>query len=163
VSCWLKIGRGITTLLYVIASLGLLVAMVAVVINVLGRLFFGTPLLGTVEIVGLSGVFLIPLSMALTQRKRAHIDVAMLAGRLSKHTQLLLAIGTCLLVLLTTALLVWGGVGLLEDALTRPDMVTPVLRLPKAPFISVWIVGCVFVFAYFLQHLIEIVTKAGKE
>ncbi len=137
--------------------------MIAVVINVVGRAFFGMPLLGTVEIVGLAGVFLIPLSMCITERKRAHIDVAMLAVRLSDRGQLVFAVVTCLLALFTVTLLAWGGTMLLRDALTRPDMVTPVLRLPKAPFIAFWIVGCILLFAYIVHHLAEILMKAGKQ
>lgn len=162
-SLWSRIGHLITGCLYVVASLGLLVAMMTVTINVAGRAFLGMPLLGTVEIVGISGVFLIPFAVALAERKRAHIDVAMVTTRLSARRQALFSIGTCLVTLLTIALLVWGGINLLRDALTRPDMVTPVLRVPKAPFIAVWTVGCIFMFGYFLHHLIEILSKTGKQ
>ncbi len=86
-SVWSRIGQWITGLLYVVASLGLLVAMMTVTINVVGRAFFGMPLLGTVEIVGLSGVFLVPLAITITERRRAHIDVSMLATRLSGRAQ----------------------------------------------------------------------------
>lgn len=141
-SLWPRIGRSTTGFLYVVASLSLLVAMMTVVINVVGRAFFGMPLLGTVEIVGLSGVFLIPLAMVVTEKKRAHIEVEMLTEKLSQRVQFVFGIGTRLLSLLTIALLIWGGLLQLQDSLVRPDMVTPVLRLPKAPFIAVWIAGC---------------------
>jgi TRAP-type transport system small permease protein len=163
-SFWSRMGGWITRFLYVVASLGLLIAMITVVINVVGRAFFGAPLLGTVEIVGLSGVFLIPFAMVITEKKRGHIEVEMLTERFSERVQShIFGIGTSLLSLLTIALLIWGGALQLQDSLVRPDMVTPVLRLPKAPFIAVWIAGCLFLFAYLLQHLIEILTKGeGK-
>jgi TRAP-type transport system small permease protein len=163
VSLWLRIGRGTTTFLYVVASVGLLIAMITVILNVVGRAFFGAPLLGTVEIVGLSGVFLIPLAMVITEKKRAHIEVEMLTERFSERAQsIYFGVWTCLLSLFTIALLFWAGVLQVQDALVRPDMVTPVLRLPKAPFIAVWTAGCLFLFAYLFQHFIEILAKGRK-
>jgi TRAP-type C4-dicarboxylate transport system permease small subunit len=164
VSLWSRTGEWTTKFLFVVASIGLLIAMVTVVINVVGRAFFGMPLLGTVEIVGLSGVFLIPLAMVVTEKKRGHIQVEMLTERFSPRVQsLVFGVGACLVNLLTVALLIWGGALQLEDSLVRPDMVTPVLRLPKAPFIAVWIVGCLFLFAYIVQHLVGILTKGERK
>ena len=163
-SLWARISESITKFFNAVASIALLVAMVAVCINVIGRAFFGAPLLGTVEIVGLSGVFLIPLAMGTTEKRRRHIEVEMLTENFSERSQsLYFGIWTCLLSLFTIALLIWGGVMQLDDALTRPDMVTPVLRLAKAPFIGAWIVGCCFLFVYLAEHFFEILSKGGKK
>ena len=75
ISSWMKIGRIITLTTYILASLGMLVITGAIVINILGRLFFSKPLLGMVEIVGMGGVFLIPFAIILAERNRAHIVV----------------------------------------------------------------------------------------
>jgi TRAP-type transport system small permease protein len=164
VSLWPRISERITEFFRVVASIALLVAMVAVCINVIGRAFFGAPLLGTVEIVGLSGVFLIPLAIGTCEKERRHIQVEMLTEKFSERSQsLFFGIWTQLLCLITIALVIWGGIMQFDDALTRPDMVTPVLRLPKAPFIMAWIVGCLFLFVYFLEHFIEILTRGGKK
>jgi TRAP-type C4-dicarboxylate transport system permease small subunit len=116
VSSLSKIGQWITRFLYVVASLGLLVAMMTVVINVVGRAFLGMPLLGTVEVVGLTGVFLIPLAMVVTEAKRRHIEVEMVTEKLPQHVQRFFSIGTCLVSLFTVGLLVWGGVLQVVDA-----------------------------------------------
>jgi TRAP-type transport system small permease protein len=164
VSLWDKISEAITKFFNVVASVALLVAMVTVCINVIGRAFFGAPLLGTVEIVGLSGVFLIPLAMGTTEKRRRHIIVEMLTEQFTERSQnLFFGSWTLLLCLLVIALIIWGGIMQFDDALTRPDMVTPVLRLPKAPFIMAWIVGCCFLFVYLVEHFVETLRKGGKK
>jgi TRAP-type C4-dicarboxylate transport system permease small subunit len=152
-----------TKAVYIIASTGLLIIMSTVTLNVLGRGFFGEPLLGTVEIVGMAGVLLIPFALVLAERNRAHIVVEMLVSRLPGRLQSLFAIVTILLSLGGVVLLGWGAVLQVWDAVVRPDMVTQVLRVPKAPFISIWVVGCLFLCGYLLQHLFDVLFKGRKK
>jgi TRAP-type C4-dicarboxylate transport system permease small subunit len=163
VSRWEKVNEVITGFFNVVASIALLVAMITVCLNVMGRAFLGAPLLGTVEIVGLSGVFLIPLAMATTERSRRHIQVEMLTEKFTESSQnMFFGSWTLLLCLFIVAVVIWGGFMQFDDAITRPDMVTPVLRLPKAPFIMAWIVGCCFLFFYLVQHFIGLFRKGRK-
>jgi TRAP-type C4-dicarboxylate transport system permease small subunit len=151
----LKVGQLITKLVFVIASVGLLITMATVVLNVLGRGLFSSPLLGTVEIVGMAGLLLVPFAMVLAERNRVHIIVRMLVSRFSRRLQSLFAIFAFILSLGAVALLVWGGVLQIWDSIVRPDMVTPVLRVPKAPLISILVVGCLFLFGILLKHLVD--------
>jgi TRAP-type C4-dicarboxylate transport system permease small subunit len=162
-SLGLKLGQLIIKLVFVIASVGLLITMVTVVLNVLGRGFFSSPLLGTVEIVGMAGLFLVPFAMVVTERNRAQIVVRMLVSRFSQRLQSLFVIFTFILSLVAVALLVWGGVLQIWDSIVRPDMVTPVLRIPKAPLVSVLVVGCLILFGILLKHLIEELVKGRKK
>ena len=68
-----KLSQLIVKLVFVIASVGLLITMATVVLNVGGRGLFASPLLGTVEIVGMAGLLLVPFALVLTERNRAHI------------------------------------------------------------------------------------------
>ena len=158
-----KLGQLITKLVFVIASVGLLITMVTVVLNVGGRGLFASPLLGTVEIVGMAGLLLVPFALVLTERNRAHIVVRMLISRFSQRLQILFAIFTFILSLGAVAMLVWGGVLQIWDSMVRPDMVTPVLRVPKAPLVSVLVVGCLFLFGILLKHLVEELVKGRKK
>ena len=83
----LKLGQLIIKLVFVIASVGLLITMVTVVLNVGGRGLFASPLLGTVEIVGMAGLLLVPFALVVTERNRAHIVVRMLVSRFSQRLQ----------------------------------------------------------------------------
>jgi TRAP-type C4-dicarboxylate transport system permease small subunit len=158
-----KLGQLIIKLVFVMASVGLLITMGTVVLNVVGRGFFASPLLGTVEIVGMAGLLLVPFALVLTERNRAHIVVRMLVSRFSQRLQSLFAIFTFILSLSGVALLVWGGVLQVWDSLVRPDMVTPVLRVPKAPLVSILVVGCLFLFGILLKHLIEELVRVRKK
>jgi TRAP-type C4-dicarboxylate transport system permease small subunit len=159
----LKLGQLIIKLVFVISSVGLLITMVTVVLNVGGRALFALPLLGTVEIVGMAGLLLVPFALVITERNRANIVVRMLVSRFSQRLQSLFVIFTFILSLVAVALLVWGGVLQIWDSMVRPDMVTPVLRVPKAPLISVLVVGCLILFGILLKHFIEELVRITKK
>lgn len=160
---WMKTGRIITLVSYILASIGLLVITGAIVINVLGRLFFSMPLLGMVEIVGMGGVFLIPFSLILAERDRIHIVVKIVISSLPAILQSILAITTTVLSITAIVLVAWGGVLQVWNALVRPDMVTFVLRAPVAPLIAITVIGFVILCGYLLQHLWEELFKAVKK
>ena len=162
-SLGLKLGQLIIKLVFVIASVGLLITMVTVVLNVGGRGLFSSPLMGTVEIVGLAGLLLVPFALVVTERNRAHIVVRMLVSRFSQRLQSLFVIFTFILSLVAVALLIWGGVLQIWDSIVRPDMVTPVLRVPKAPLVSVLVVGCLFLFGFLLKHFVEELVRIAKK
>ena len=158
-----KFGQLVTKLVYVVASIGLLITMVTVVLNVLGRALFRSPLLGTVEIVGMAGLLLVPFALVLTERNRAHIVVRMLISRFPEWLQTLFAIFTFILSLCAVVYLIWGGVLQIWDSIVRPEMVTPVLRVPKVPLISILVIGCLFLFGILLKHLIDELIRIGKK
>ena len=158
-----KLGQLIIKVVFVISSVGLLITMVTVVLNVGGRALFASPLLGTVEIVGMAGLLLVPFALVVAERNRAHIVVRMLVSRFSQRLQSLFVIFTFILSLVAVALLVWGGVLQIWDSMVRPDMVTPVLRVPKAPLVSVLVVGCLILFGILLKHFIEELVRIIKK
>ena len=158
-----KLGQLIIKLVFVIASVGLLITMGTVVLNVGGRGFFASPLLGTVEIVGMAGLLLIPFALIITERNRAHIVVRMLVSRFPQRLQTLFAISSFILSLGAVFLLIWGGVLQIWDSIVRPDMVTPVLRVPNAPLISILVVGWLGLFGILLKHFIEEMRMGRKE
>ena len=152
---WTNLGRWITKVAAALAMVALLVMMVVVVANVIGRGLFSSPLLGTVEIVGLAGVFLISFAIGLTEADRAHVTVMILLNQLSPRLQSFFTLIRFLLCVGITVLLFWAGALQLWESVVRPDMVTPVLRVPKAPFVIVWMCGCVFLLGYLLKNLAD--------
>ena len=152
---WMRLGQLVTKIAALLAIIALLFMMGVVALNVIGRGFFSSPLLGTVELVGLAGVFLISFAIGLTERERAHITVMIMVSRLSPRLQSFFAIVGLFVGLVSVTLLAWGGVLQIEDAIIRPEMVTFVLRVPKAPFMSVWVLGCFFIFGFLLKNLVE--------
>jgi TRAP-type C4-dicarboxylate transport system permease small subunit len=162
VSLWLKLGQLITKLVIGAASVALLITMAMVVVNVCGRGLFASPIMAAVEIVGLAGVLLISFAIVLTERERAHIVVQMVTSRLPQRFQLFFTIFTFFLSLGAVALLGWGGIlEFWEDAIT-PGATTYVLRISRAPFRFIWVVGCIVLFGFLLKHLIEAFVKVRK-
>ncbi len=161
-SFWPKSGNLLMKIIIVISFGSLLVMMGIVSANVIGRGLFSSPVLGTVEIVGIAGVFLIPFAIVLTERERAHIVVMIMVSRFSPRVQSIFSIISLVISIAVALALIYGGVFQLQDALERPEMVTPVLRIPKAPFISVWIIGCLFLIGILLKNMIEELIKGKK-
>jgi TRAP-type C4-dicarboxylate transport system permease small subunit len=147
----------------VVTSVALLITMVMVVLNVGGRGLFGSPILAAVEIVGLAGVFLISFGIGLTEKERSHIVVRMMVSRLPKRLQQFFAIFTFCLSLGTVALLVWGGFVEAWELAHTPGATTYVLHLDRAPFVFVWVAGCIVFCGFLLRHLIEVLVEVRKK
>ncbi len=158
-----KCGQWISKLVIIVASVALLITMVMVVLNVGGRDFFASPILATVEIVGLAGVFLISFALGFTEKERSHIVVRMMVNRLPKRLRLLFSIFTFFLSLGTVALLVWGGFLEAWELAHTPGATTYVLHLDRAPFVFVWVAGCIVFCGFLLHHLIEVLAEVRKK
>jgi len=161
-SFWLMLGQLITKVVSVVASIALLIMMTIVVVNVGGRGLFASPILAAIEIVGLAGVFLISFAIGLTEQNKTHIVVRVVVSRLPKPLQLLFAIVTFFLSLGIVALLAWGGALEAWEWATTPGTTTWVLRLPRFPFMLIWLAGCIVLCGFLLQHLLEALVKVRK-
>ena len=162
-SLWLRLGQWITKLVIFSASVALVITMAMVVVNVCSRGFFASPIMAAVEIVGLAGVLLISFAIVLTERERTHIAVQMAVSRLPPRLQRLFALFTFILSLGAVALLVWGGLLEFWEDATTPGATTYVLRISRAPFRFIWLVGCILLFGFLLKHLIETLVKVRKK
>ena len=160
---WSKFGQWITKFMVVITSVALLITMVMVVLNVGGRGLFASPILAAVEIVGLAGVFLISFALGLTEKEESHIVVRMLVSRFPKRLRTLFSVFTLFLSLGTVVVLVWGGFLEAWELAHTPGATTYVLHLDRAPFVFVWVAGCVVLGGFFLQHLIEELVEVRKK
>ncbi len=154
---WLKfIGKRLPL---IISSVSLVVMMLVVVVHVVGRNFFNSPLYGGVELISLSGVFLISFALGYAQMEKAHIVIEVLTSRLPKFLRTPLAIFVMILNLVTVVLLIWGGIDFFWEALTKRGSYTLVLHLPLAPFRFIWVLGCAALWGYFLYDFIQILRR----
>lgn len=133
--------------------------MLVVVVHVIGRNFFSSPLYGGVEVISLSGVVLISFALSYTQLQKAHIAVEVLVSRLPKSLQVPIAIFGMTVNLVTVSLLIWGAIDYFWDAIIKPGSYTLVLHLPSAPFRFVWVLGCAAIWGYFLYDFIRLLRK----
>ncbi len=145
----------------IISSVSLVIMMLVVVVHVIGRNFFKSPLYGGVELISLSGVFLISFALGYAQLQKAHIIVEVLVSRLPMLLRTPIAILVMVVNLITITLLIWGGLDFFWEAITKRGSYTLVLHLPLAPFRFIWVLGCAALWGYFLYDFIQIIRK-GK-
>jgi TRAP-type C4-dicarboxylate transport system permease small subunit len=143
----------------IISSVSLVLMMLVVVVHVIGRNFFSSPLYGGVEIISLSGVFLIAFALGYTQLQKGHIAVEVLVSRLPRSLCAPLAVFVMVINLVTVSLLIWGAIDYFRDAVIKAGSYTLVLHLPSAPFRFVWVLGCVAFWGYYLHDLIQLLRK----
>lgn len=143
------------TIPLMIASVALIVMMLVTVIHVIGRLFFDSPLYGGIEIISLSGVFLISFAIGYTQAERSHIIIEILMHRLSKRLQSFFAILSLFISFCAVTILGWGAFLFTYDALIKRGSKTPILHLPDAPFRIILVIGCIVLLGYFVYHMVE--------
>jgi len=146
-----------------ISSIALILMMFVTVINVIGRMFFASPLYGGVELISLAGIFLIGFALSFTESERGHIVIEIMIRRLPQKLEIPFYILSVLITLVTLALVTWGAYVFAWDAVIKPGSLTPVLHWPAAPFKFSWVAGCILVWCYFAYHLVEAVIKLIKK
>lgn len=77
-----RFGRFVSVALLAIGAVPLMVMMLIVTGNSLGRVFFHTPIMGTIEIAGLAGAIVVAAAVGFTSRERANVAVDVLLSHL---------------------------------------------------------------------------------
>jgi TRAP-type C4-dicarboxylate transport system permease small subunit len=125
--------KGASSALSAVAGAALAFLMLLTVADVVLRIF-GHPIVGTYELVAVTGAVAIGLSLPVTSWVRGHIYVDSFIERLPRPARTVLVVATRLLVL---ALFLLAGWNLLRYAgsLRRAGEVTPTLHVPFYPVV----------------------------
>jgi len=143
---------------------GALVLMVLVVVsNVLGRYLFRKPVLGAVEMVGLLTVVVVFCVLAFTESKRAHIVVDILLSRLHGRTKAILVSVMCFLGAVFFIIMGWQGWDLMWSNLFPMMRTTGVLSIPFAPFMFIMGFGCLLFGLELFVHTFSFMGSEEKE
>jgi TRAP-type transport system small permease protein len=141
---------------------GALVLMVLIVVaNVVGRYLFRKPVLGAVEMVGLLTVIVVFCVLAFTEAKGAHIVVDILVSRLHGRTKAILASMMSLLGAAFFIIMAWQGWNLMLSNLSPFVRVTGVLSIPFGPFMLIMAFGCVLFALELFVHVFN--PASGKK
>jgi TRAP-type C4-dicarboxylate transport system permease small subunit len=144
------------------AAATLIIVMVIVCANVIGRSFWGTPVKGTVDIVSLLGAIVIGWAIAYTQVLKGHIRIDLFVQRLPPRIRYVVDSVIDLIGLALFALISWQTV-IFAKANFEVGELSEVLKLPITPFASVVAVGCIALTLALFLDLIKSVSKAvGK-
>jgi TRAP-type C4-dicarboxylate transport system permease small subunit len=138
---------------------GALVLMVLIVVaNVVGRYLLRKPVLGAVEMVGLLTVITVFCVLAFTEAKGAHIVVDILVSRLHGRAKAILASIMSLLGAVFFIIMGWQGWDLMLSNLSPFVRTTGVLSIPFAPFMLIMAFGCVL---FGLELLVHVFNRAS--
>jgi TRAP-type C4-dicarboxylate transport system permease small subunit len=143
---------------------GAMVIMVLVVVsNVVGRYVFRRPVLGAVEMVGLLTVIVVFCVLAFTESEGAHIVVDIVLSRLRGRTKAIFTSVMCFLGAIFFIIMGWQGWDLMWSNLFPRIRTTGVLSLPFAPFMFIMAFGCVLFGLELLVHTFSILESEERE
>ena len=123
--------RGITRFLNIIAGISLTFLMLLTISDVILR-FFRKPIVGTYELVALSGAVVIGFSLPMTSWLRQHIFVDFFIAKFSKKVQTIFNVATRCVVFILFILVGWNLFKYALD-LQKSGEVSPTLRIPFYP------------------------------
>ena len=150
-----KFGQWIARISFLVSSASLLIMMLLVTANVILRSFFSAPLLGTVELVGMTGVFMISFALPYTEAEREHLTISIMVSRLPKRLQSIFSIAGLFISMLVVVMVFWAVILQFLEAVVTPGLETQALGIPKPPFLFVLMCGCVVLFGFLFTHFIE--------
>lgn len=160
-SFYSKLSQVIIRVLLVVGAVALMVMMVIVVGNSLGRALFRTPIFGTIEIAGLAGVVVVAGAVGFAEREHRNIVVDTAANRFTPRTRALADAFTLFLSLGAVAFLFWAVFNNALRSLTIREA-TLTTGVFIAPFKFTWAIGIIILCLFLLQHMIEAIRKGGK-
>lgn len=124
--------------------------------------YFGYPIKGTYEIVGLLGALVIGLGIAYTQVQQGHIAVELVFSRLPERIQRIVNIITWFPSMFVFILLAWQSTALAVKY-SRTGLVSETLRLPIYPIVYGVAFASAIMCLVLLADLLSLLTKGPKK
>lgn len=157
-----KYIRPAIKVLMVAGAIALMAMMIIIVANILGRLFFKTPILGTVEIAGFTGVILVAIAVGFAERDHRNVIVEILVSRFPPRVKAFVDSFTLILSLAGLTVLFWAMFNYaLKTAIGREYTFT--LGINPAPFQFIWSFGVLVLCVYVLQHIIQYLKRGFQK
>lgn len=151
---------GLSRVLDRISGLCMVSIMVLVVANILLRVLFKRPVLGTYEYVGFLTAALIGLALANCAVQRGHIAIGILVDRLAYKTQAVIDIFIYIVSIAFWAISAWY-IAQYARSLTINGVVSPTTQIPFYPFIYLISLGLVALCLVLTVKLMESVKRAA--
>lgn len=156
-----RIIEFITRWLNWLAAIAVIVVMLIVCANVIGRGFFAKPVKGTVEIVGLLGGVIIAWAISYTQIIKGHIRIDLLMERFPSRFQHIVDSVMYLMTFLLFCIISWQTI-VFARAKSETGELSEVLKMPITPFAYVVAIGCIALTMVLLLDLVKSIIKAVK-
>lgn len=153
-----KLLNGVMTALNVIGSIWVLLLMLLITVDVIGRAFFNAPLFGVPEIVKVSVVGIVWCMMAHTLRIGAHLRSTFLLDRMPPSVRRLIEIISCLMGIAIFALIVYSGWNNTIESWRIGEFEGEApARVPTYPIRSLVLIGAALTAIQFLVMLVDVI------
>ena len=141
-----KTVHGVVRFLGWCSGIALMVMILILCGDVLGRLLLNRPFSGSFELSELSMLVLTFCAIAYTEMSGGHVDIGLLVSRWTERRQVVTGIATSTVAALFWAMVAWqlSRQGWLDFAKGASSDMTMVLRIPTAPFYFLAALGSVF-------------------
>jgi TRAP-type C4-dicarboxylate transport system permease small subunit len=147
--------------MHLAAFLALMVMMLMVVANIVGRIFFRKPIMGTLEVAGFCGVIVVAFAVAFAQREGRNIYVDLVVQRFSTGLRAIIDSFTYLLSMVAVGIVAWAVFASAVEAYMDQD-ITLTLSVATYPFRFTWALGLLILFLFLIQHVIGTLRRGGK-
>lgn len=156
-----KFIQNIIKVLLVISGIAVIGMTGLIVVNVIGRMFFKTPVLGVTELAGFGGVVLVAIGIGLTEREHRNVIVEVLVNRFPQRMKAFADVFVLFLSLGIVAYLFYANFNnALKSAITGAKTFT--LGINPAPFEFTWAIGILILCLFLLRNVIEAFIKGLK-
>lgn len=153
---WLKrvklVYERIEAALAVFAAILLMVIMLVVIIDVLGRNSFNKPLMGATEICADSLVWITFLAAAWILKKDGHVWVNLVTDRIKIDVRFLVFMFNSIVGVIVCLGIAFYGVMVVQSLAQRKVTEIYVLALPLAPLYAIIPIGCTFLMIRFAMR-----------
>lgn len=144
-----------------IGGLALMVMMVYVVGNCVGRALFRIPIMGTIEIAGVAGAFVVSVAVAFVEREKSNVVVDIVTGSLPPRARNILNTLMLLLSLAGVAFLLYAVINDMVASFATKEA-TLTAGIPIGPFKLAWAAGLAGSWLFLLKHLIDATRRGVK-
>ncbi len=159
-SLWETVGK-VSEACSIVASIAVIFIMVLTVLDVIGR-SVGRPILGTYEVIALTGAVVVGFSMPLTTATGSHVYMEFLITRLPRV--LAVAMNVLTRIVCTVLFAVIGvNVYLFAGELATAREVSTTLKIPIYPFAYLLGTCCFLHCLVFLAAIVQIFLAKGEQ
>ena len=153
-----KLLHGLMASLNILGAVWVLLIMLLITVDVVGRAFFNSPLFGVPEIVKISVVGLVWCQMAHTLKIGAHLRSTILVDRMPPAARRTIEILSCILGAIMFGLIVYSGWDTTAEAwrIGEFEGEEPV-RVPTAPVRTLVLIGAALTAIQFLIMLADLI------
>ena len=136
----------------------LMVMVLLVVVDVILRRFFNSPLPWSLEVIQVMLVVVVFFSIAYCGVQKAHVSIDVFISRVPQKARYVINIITHILGIIILAYMAWGGLISGIDRI-NDHQVTGILPIPIYPFAFIVAFGCLLLALVLLVQLLNIILK----